>query len=54
MAKKYSVVAESKGNTVAFGSESKREAKSTLKFITGNTKFMSAFQVKNPRIRRVK
>lgn len=55
MARKYSLIAESKGKTVALSDPgSKKEAKSNLKWLKGNRKFRSAFQVKNPRIRRVK
>ena len=55
MAKKYSVVAESKGKTVAlFGSGSKKEAKSNLQWLKGSPKFRSAFGIKRARIRRSK
>jgi hypothetical protein len=54
MARKYSVIAESRGKTVAFGSSSKNEAKSTLQWLKTSSKFRSAFKVKNPRIRRIK
>ena len=54
MARKYALLGEVGGKTIAVAYPSKKQAKAGLKFTREQIKFTSSFGVKNPRIRRVK